>query len=186
MAKSTRPPPTACISRQVLEHEAHEHVVEGGRGERQMKEIGFEKGDVRGIWQRGHGRASREKRRRFTIDAGKMRARASRKQMHCLRTHATAGFEHAACGRIARVVVKQLGQGFALIGKSRGLGGAIPVNVEIGGHDPTFMSTFISSKSFSCKRKGAQKLRPGTPMSAPSRCPSGVCLATPKPARETL
>ena len=122
-----------------------------------MKEIGFEKADGRGIWQRGRGRASREKRRRFTIDAGEMCPRASRKQMHGLRAHATAGFEHAAAGRIARVVVKQLGQGFALVGKSRGLGGAIAVDVGIGGHGPTFlstvMSTFICSKNFSCKRK---------------------------------
>ena len=116
---------------QVLQHEAHEHVIEGPIRKRQREQVGALERDVghAGGLRGGRGRGERRLR---DVDRGDDRAGTVAGQRHRLRAHAAAGLEHAAAVRVAGVVVQQLDQRGRLVEQSLALAGVVAVDVGSG------------------------------------------------------
>jgi hypothetical protein len=107
---------------EVLEHEAHEDVVERGVLERQREEVGPAVLDVR---ERG---CLRE-RLGGAVDRDEARRGRSARQRPRLRADAAARLEHAAARRVGRVVMEELDERSGLVVQAPALALLVAVDV---------------------------------------------------------
>ena len=128
--------------RQVLEHEAHEDVVERIGRERQVEDVGLEELDV------GQPASTRCA---AAIDSGETSMevkRASgllRDERDRLRADAASGLEHPAARPDTGVVVQQLDQRAGLIVQAFALALVVAVDVRVGHAFPVNMSGPVPS-----------------------------------------
>lgn len=111
-----RPEPDERVDRprEVLQHEADEHVVERGRRERQRVDVGPLEAHV-GDPRRGHVRPRVVQRGGRDVDRGESRAGTGARERDRLRPDAAAGFEHEAAVGIRGVAVEQFHERVGLV-----------------------------------------------------------------------
>ena len=137
---------------QMFEHKADEDRVERGVGKPKPEYVGLLEAHVGqalpvdrrpGLFQRGP----------RNVNGNKMRRRVVPGQDDRLGARAAAGLDDARSGRIALVVVQQIGQRLRLVGKADGFARRVTVDVGNGGH------CFVATRSG--KRGSRQPRRRG-------------------------
>ena len=113
---------------QVLEHEAHEHVIETGVGKGQGKEVCLLELHVAKPF--AFDRLARQCQRLCGhVHADKVRPRTSPREDARLRPDPASGLEHPAALGIVSIVVKQIRQGARLIRQTSGLVFGVAVDI---------------------------------------------------------